>query len=101
VNGKPPTDADATYDVIAPSLRGFPSIFYVASRNESYVQRCISGWPQIDIVNSDRLVVFKSVVAITEQASADEPAIAPTVAHAAVIGSGLGPETTQAVGWTR
>ena len=47
----------------------------------------LSAW-----VNSDRLVVFKSVVARTEQA----PAIEPTVADAAVIGSGLGADLTEA-----
>lgn len=47
----------------------------------------LSAW-----VNSDRLVVFKSVVASTEQASAIEP----TVADAAVIGSGLGADHTEA-----
>lgn len=45
----------------------------------------LSAW-----VNSDRLVVFKSVVASAEQAPAGEPTIEPTVADAAVIGSGLG-----------
>lgn len=45
----------------------------------------LSAW-----VNSDRLVVFKSVMASAEQARACDPTIEPTVADAAVIGSGLG-----------
>jgi putative ATP-dependent endonuclease of OLD family len=51
----------------------------------------LSAW-----VNSDRLVVFKSVVASTEQAPAGEPTIEPTVADAAVIGSGLSTDRTDA-----
>ncbi|ABE39522.1 ATP-dependent endonuclease of the OLD family-like [Rhodopseudomonas palustris BisB5] len=51
----------------------------------------LSAW-----VNSDRLVVFKSVVASAEQAPAGEPTIEPTVADAAVIGSGLGTDHTEA-----
>ncbi len=49
----------------------------------------LSAW-----VNSDRLVVFKSVVANTEQAPVGEPTIEPTVADAAVIGSGLSTDDT-------
>ncbi|RUX07651.1 ATP-dependent endonuclease [Mesorhizobium sp. M8A.F.Ca.ET.059.01.1.1] len=45
----------------------------------------LSAW-----VSSDRLVVFKSVVASTKQAQAGEPGIEPTLADAAVIGGGLG-----------
>lgn len=51
----------------------------------------LSAW-----VNSDRLVVFKSVVASAEQAPAGEPSIEPTVADAAVIGSRLGTDHTEA-----
>lgn len=51
----------------------------------------LSAW-----VSSDRLVVFKSVVASTKQAQVGEPAIEPTVADAAVIGSGLGTDHTEA-----
>lgn len=51
----------------------------------------LSAW-----VNSDRLVVFKSVVASAKQAPAGEPAIEPTVADAAVIGSGLGADQAEA-----
>lgn len=51
----------------------------------------LSAW-----VNSDRLVVFKSVVASTAQAPTGEPTIEPTVADAAVIGSGLGVDHTEA-----
>lgn len=51
----------------------------------------LSAW-----VNSDRLVVFKSVVASVGQAPAGEPTIEPTVADAAVIGSGLGTDHTEA-----
>jgi putative ATP-dependent endonuclease of OLD family len=50
----------------------------------------LSAW-----VSSDRLVVFKSVVASTKQAQAGEPAIEPTVADAAVIGGGLGTDHTE------
>ncbi len=50
----------------------------------------LSAW-----VNSDRLVVFKSVVASVEPAPAGEPTIEPTVADAAVIGSGLGADHTE------
>ncbi len=51
----------------------------------------LSAW-----VNSDRLVVFKSVVASAEEAPAGGPTIEPTVADAAVIGSGLGTDHTEA-----
>lgn len=50
----------------------------------------LSAW-----VSSDRLVVFKSVMASTEQAPAGEPSIKPTVADAAVIGSGLDVDHTE------
>jgi putative ATP-dependent endonuclease of OLD family len=50
----------------------------------------LSAW-----VSSDRLVVFKSVVASTKQAQARESAIEPTVADAAVIGGGLGTDHTE------
>ncbi|MFC6446093.1 ATP-dependent nuclease [Shinella zoogloeoides] len=50
----------------------------------------LSAW-----VNSDRLVVFKSVVASAEPTPVGEATIEPAVADAAVIGSGLGADHTE------